>query len=221
MVMRLQRLPRRFYMRPTLTVARDLLGSFLCRRFGRKLLIARIVEVEAYLGSRDPASHAYRGETRRNEVMFREGGHLYVYFTYGMHYCSNVVTERQGKGMAVLLRAAEPIEGLERMMNNRYGSSRQRRSVSGDRLLLDLCRGPARLCEAFGIGRESNGVDLCGNDIWIATEPGPKRLPRIRRSPRIGISQGAHHRWRFFLEGARYVSHQKAGHGTRKIRSQL
>jgi DNA-3-methyladenine glycosylase len=108
-------LPRSFYIRPTITVAKDLLGKYLVRRIQKKLLVGRIVEVEAYLGEKDPASHAYRGKTKRNEVMFEEGGHLYVYFTYGMHFCCNVVTEEAGKGRAVLLRAVEPIVGVEEM----------------------------------------------------------------------------------------------------------
>lgn len=97
-------LPRSFYLRPTLRIAKDLLGKYLIRKSGKRLLIGKIVEVEAYLGKRDPASHAFRGKTKRNEVMFREGGHLYVYFTYGMHFCANVVTQPEGIGEAVLLR---------------------------------------------------------------------------------------------------------------------
>ncbi|MEW6510374.1 MAG: DNA-3-methyladenine glycosylase [Bacteroidota bacterium] len=196
----MRKLPRSFYLRPTLTVARELLGTLLVRRSGRRILVGRIVEVEAYLGERDPASHAYRGVTRRNAVMFGPGGHLYVYFTYGMHFCCNVVTERAGKGRAVLLRAVEPVGGLDAMMRNRRHG--RRRTLT----LLDLCSGPARLCEAFGIGRRENGADLCGTTLWIAEDAKSKRPGTIARSPRIGITNGKEHRWRFYIRGSKFVS---------------
>src|SRR5258706_407592 len=107
--MNLKKLPRSFYLCPTLTVATELLGKYLVRKLRTDTLVGKIVEVEAYLGEKDPASHAYRGKTKRNEVMFRKGGHLYVYFTYGMHFCANIVTEDEGIGHAVLIRAVEPI----------------------------------------------------------------------------------------------------------------
>ena len=187
-------LPRAFYLRPTLTVARDLPGTYLVRRSGKRLLIVRIVEVEAYLGARDPASHAFRGRTARNDVMFWKGGHLYVYFTYGMHYCCNVVTEKEGRGMAVLIRAGEPVAGLTAMM--------RRRKTSDPAL---LCSGPARLCQALGIGRRENGTDLCGDEIWIAGDP-RRGGPRLGRSTRIGIREGREHRWRFYIRGNPHVS---------------
>ncbi len=190
-----EKLPRSFYLRPTLTVAKDLLGKLLVRKLGKKTLAGRIVEVEAYLGEIDPASHAYRGKTKRNEVMFLEGGHLYVYFTYGMHFCSNVVTERRGKGRAILLRALEPLRGMSTMVKNRGG-------VEDD---TKLTSGPARLCQALAIGRKENGIDLTGSEIYIGR--GAKiASSRIGRTRRIGIRKGAEKPWRFHVKGSRFVS---------------
>ena len=161
-------------------------------------MICRIVEVEAYLGEKDPASHAYRGKTRRNEVMFLQGGHLYVYFTYGMHYCANVVTEEEGIGHAVLLRAVEPIEGIEAMMRNR------KREVSGEDSPA-LSNGPAKLCQALAIGREQNGTDLAGDTIFL-TEGIDVARKSIRTSGRIGVSKGVRHPWRFYIHNNPWVS---------------
>jgi DNA-3-methyladenine glycosylase len=157
-------------------------------------LAARIVETEAYEPD-DPASHAFRGETARNSVMFGEPGHLYVYFTYGMHFCMNAVTGRAGEGMAVLLRAAEPIDGVDEM--------RRRRGRLRDR---ELCSGPAKLCQAFGIDRSFDGADLVrGNDLWIADgTPVPSSL--IVVGTRVGIRKGLEHPWRFSVDGDPYVS---------------
>jgi len=171
---------------------------YLVRRVGRRELIGRIVEVEAYLGKRDEASHAYRGRTKRNEVMFWNGGHLYVYFTYGMHFCANVVTRPEGIGEAVLLRAVEPIKGLAAMKRNRGSLGRQPAS----RLLTG---GPARFCQAFGIARKENGTDLLGGKIYIIRGPGV-RQSQIVRSTRIGIRNGMEKRWRFFLKKNPFVS---------------
>ena len=186
-------------MQPTLKVAKELLGMFLVRTVRGEKLIGRIVEVEAYLGSKDPASHAYRGRTKRNEVMFWKGGHLYVYFTYGMHYCSNVVTRPEGIAHAVLLRAVEPVAGVEVMGQNR------KRPI-GETDLTDLCSGPARLCQALGMARDQNGTDLCGNEIWIGRDMQSKRKPAVARSSRVGITDGREHRWRFYIKGSRFVS---------------
>ncbi len=200
-------LPRAFYIRPTMKVAPDLLGKLLLRRMGKQTLVARIVEVEAYLGERDPASHAYRGKTPRNSVMFMEGGHLYVYFTYGMHFCCNVVTEREGLGRAILLRAVEPVLGFATMASRRAidldgwmgGEAPIPRRVAG------LTNGPAKLCQAMGIQRRENGVDLCTGPIWISDGRKPRKQD-IAQSTRIGIRVGVEHRWRFSIRGNPFVS---------------
>ncbi len=193
------KLPRSFYLKPTLTVARGLLGKCLVKRSGRNVLAGRIVEVEAYLGEKDPASHAYRGKSRRNEVMFRAGGHLYVYFTYGMHYCCNVVTEQEGMGRAVLIRAVEPLAGMVKMKRNRkYEPGKMKEH--------NLTNGPAKLCEAFGITAADNGTDLLGEQLFISEEPALTGTMRISATPRIGISVGTEHRWRFTIRGNPWVS---------------
>jgi DNA-3-methyladenine glycosylase len=197
--MHLRKLPRSFYLQPTQKVARELLGLFLVRRIGKTTVIGRIVEVEAYLGSKDPASHAFRGRTERNDVMFWTGGHLYVYFTYGMHYCCNVVTESEGTGHAVLLRAVEPMAGVELMKRNR---KRPQQEINTS----VLCSGPARLCQAFGIGRKENGIDLCGDRIWIARDIRSTRPQKVSCSTRVGIADGKHHKWRYFLKNSPYIS---------------
>jgi DNA-3-methyladenine glycosylase len=189
------RLSRRFFARPSTVVAREVLGRVLVRSGGRGArLAARIVETEAYEET-DPASHSYRGRTARNEVMFGPAGHLYVYFTYGMHFCMNLVTARAGRGSAVLLRAAEPLEGLRSMEG--------RRGTADPRL---LCAGPARLCQAFGIDRRWNGTDLVeGDALWI--ERG-RRVPddRVLIGPRVGISSATEQPWRFSVFADPYVS---------------
>jgi DNA-3-methyladenine glycosylase len=182
-------LPRRFYARPATIVAPELLGRILVRALptGERLR-ARIVETEAYEQD-DPASHAFRGLTTRNGVMFGPAGHLYVYFTYGMHHCMNVVTGREGEGTAVLLRAAQPIDGLEVM----------RRARGTDRIR-DLCRGPARLAQALGVDRALDGSDLvAGDDVWIERGSGPGGL-EVRSGTRIGIRTGVDTPWRFWLD---------------------
>lgn len=201
--LRFRKLPRSFYLRPTLDVARDLPGKYFIHKTGGKLIVGRIVEVEAYREN-DPASHSYRGMTERNKVMFEEGGHLYVYFTYGMHYCANVVTGRKGRGEAVLIRAVEPVEGIDVMAKNRGILSR-----SSPFPAPQLTNGPAKVCEAFGITRKHNGIDLCGNEMYIAAGPSfPSRNSRftICPSPRIGIRDAREKKWRFFIRGNRWVS---------------
>jgi DNA-3-methyladenine glycosylase len=192
-----QALSRRFYARPSPVVARELLGRLLVRRVGGELLVARIVETEAYQQD-DPASHSFRGPTARNEVMFGPAGFLYVYFTYGMHFCMNVVTGRPGEGSAVLLRAAEPLKGLDAMA--------KRRGVSAPRL---LCSGPARLTQAFGVAREQNGIDVvAGGELWLGGGREPDRA--VRTGPRVGIRQAAEVPWRFWIDGSPFVSRARS-----------
>jgi DNA-3-methyladenine glycosylase len=191
------RLPRAFFARPSTEVAPELLGRFLVRRLpdGTRLR-GRLVEVEAY-GPNDPASHAFGGPTPRNLVMFGPPGRLYVYFTYGMHFCANVVTGRDGEGSAVLLRAIEPLEGLESMAAHR--------NCSEPRL---LCSGPGRLTQALAIGRAENGADLVrGSEVFLtAGEPIRRRV--VARTTRVGVGTGpgARPRWRYLERGNAFVS---------------
>ena len=190
----LRPLPRSFYTRPATVVARDLLGRLLVRPLPEGTLVGRIVEAEAYQED-DPASHSFRGLTPRTEVMFGPPGHLYVYFTYGMHFCMNVVTGRNGEGSAVLLRAVEPVEGIELM--------RRHRAARDDRL---LCSGPGRLTQAFRIGRAQNGIDLVsGDEMFIATGK-PVLRSLVGEGPRIGIRSAMDRPWRLYEVGNPHVS---------------
>jgi DNA-3-methyladenine glycosylase len=185
------RLPRAFFARGTLTVARALLGCYLVHDAAPGRTAGRIVEVEAYLGPRDPASHAYR-RTARSEVMWGRPGTAYVYFSYGAHACLNVVTEPEGRAGAVLLRALEPVEGLALM--------RRRRGTDDVRL---LASGPGRLTQALGVTLRLNGSDLVTGPLYLARGPVPAA---IARTPRIGISAAADRPWRFVVRGSPALS---------------
>ena len=202
---KLQPVPRRFYHRDPKLVAPRLLGKILIRREERKLLAGRIVEVEAYLGQSDPASHAFRGPTDRNRVMFGAPGFAYVYFTYGMHYCVNVTCLREGTAGAVLIRAIEPLAGIEQMALNRdLNLSLETDNV---RMLRALTSGPARLCEALNITRTGHdGKDLTSlaSDLWIASDRA--RIGEIACGPRVGITQAADWPMRFYIVGNPFVS---------------
>jgi DNA-3-methyladenine glycosylase len=178
--------------RPPLVVAPWLLNKVL-RRGGRA---GRIVEVEAYHGADDPASHAFRGRTPRTEVMFGPAGFLYVYFTYGMHWCANVVCGPEGEAAAVLIRALEPLRGLDEMRAARRAARRD----------ADLCNGPAKLCQALGITGAENGTDLLRGDGVRLIDDGtpPPRGPG--RGTRIGITTATEREWRFWVPGSPSVS---------------
>jgi DNA-3-methyladenine glycosylase len=175
--------------RPVLEVAPLLLGAVL--RHGD--VACRLTEVEAYDGSHDPGSHAYRGPTPRNSVMFGPAGHLYVYFTYGMHWCANVVCGPEGSASAVLLRAGEIVDGIDR--------ARERRTTA--RVDRDLARGPARLCQALAVGRDQNGHDLTTAPLTLAPGPPPSE---VRTGPRVGLREAADRPWRFWLPDEPTVS---------------
>jgi DNA-3-methyladenine glycosylase len=194
----MERLARTFYARDTVQVARGLLGRRLVRRLEGERLSGRIVETEAYVGEADAASHASRGQTARNAVMFGPAGHAYVYFIYGMHYCFNVVTEREGFGAAVLIRALEPLEGIDAMRRHRHGRDG-----------VELTNGPAKLCYALAIDRDLNGADLVqGDALWIESgEPLPQE--DVASGPRVGVrgdKRALTVPWRFWVKDHPYVS---------------
>jgi DNA-3-methyladenine glycosylase len=213
-------LPRRFYATDPVSLARALLGQRLVRRLdGGARLAGLIVETEAYLGIEDMAAHTYGGRrTARNEAMYMAPSTAYVYFTYGMHHCLNVVAGKEGEPVAVLLRALEPAEGLDRMREFRQPRAKARKPAklpsSPPHLLtsssLNLCRGPARLCQALAIDKSLNAIDLTRDSrLWI--ERASPTLPdnRIGSSPRIGVDYAGH--WaekplRFFILGSRHLS---------------
>jgi len=177
---------RSFYDRPTLDVARDLLGKHLCF-FG---LAGEIIETEAYIAENDPASHAYRGKTKRTEPMFGAPGHAYVYFVYGMYFCLNIVTESKGRAAAVLIRAIRPLKGLETMRKNRGANVPY----------VNLTNGPAKVCQAFGITKKQNGLDLCLGKEFYLEDGADYEDSEILITPRIGIRVGTELPWRFLLK---------------------
>jgi DNA-3-methyladenine glycosylase len=180
-------LPRRFYNRPTLDVARDLIGKVLVHETRRGRASGVIVEVEAYIGESDPACHAAPGPTARNAPLYGPPGIAYVYLNYGIHYLVNAVTEAEGWPAAVLIRALEPKDGIPLM--------RRRRGAQGsERAVHDLCRGPGNLTKALGIDGKQNRLDLTGSALRIEDQHGPKRP--VAWSRRIGITVGVEQEWR-------------------------
>lgn len=181
---KMKKLNRNFYNRNTILVAKDLLGKVLVHQMEGKKIKGKIVEVEAYMGIKDKAAHSYGGKrTPRVEVMYGKPGFAYVYFIYGMYYCFNVVTQKEGVPEAVLVRALEPIEGLEYMIYNRYKKNYEELTKYQ---LKNLVNGPGKLCNAMAIDRTLNKEDLCGNKIYI--EEGKENKFDIKEDKRIGIN---------------------------------
>jgi DNA-3-methyladenine glycosylase len=197
-------LPREFYDRDPRRVCRELLGKVLVRTERRKYLTARIVEVEAYLGKNDGASHSFIGRTARNAVLFGPPGHAYVYFIYGTHYCLNVSCLPDGVAGGILFRAVEPLVGIDAMAKARG------LALNGTRDLRNLTSGPGRMAEAFGITRErDNGKDLTSakSDLFIADDA--YRVKKVLATPRIGITKAAERPWRYVIAGNPFVSGPK------------
>lgn len=178
---------------PAEQVAPRLLGSLLVRELHGRQLVGRIVETEAY-DQTDAASHSYHGRTPRTDVMFGPAGHLYVYFTYGMHHCMNIVCGAQGQGAAVLIRAVEPLEGESCMIENRGGKTG-----------VLVTNGPAKICQAFAINKQWNGHDLRTAPLQLRLQP-TLSLAEIVQTTRIGIRQAADVPWRFYIRDSVYVS---------------
>jgi len=192
----MERLGRSFFSRYTPEVAQDLLGCLLVRRAGRRTLSGKIVEVEAYRGSDDPASHSYRGATRRSSIMFGEAGHVYVFFSYGFHWCLNFTTEAKGQPGAVLIRALEPVEGIEEMAKSRGVTEVGR-----------LANGPGKLTKALSIDGGFNGEDVVrSRRLYVLGREEP--VP-VKASARIGTSRGRQQQLRFFVEGNPFVTKRR------------
>jgi len=194
------KLTQLFYRRDVLNVARDLVGKIIVKKVENKLYSAKIVEVEAYRGIDDMSAHSYIGITERNKVMFEPGGLLYVYFTYGMYYCCNVVTGLEGEGDAVLIRAAEPLKGLQYFSSNRFG-----KTDYSEKDKINMLNGPGKFCMAFGINKNDNGTNLTGNQIYILDS---EKIEDefITVNTRIGIKKSKELKWRFYLKNNQYVS---------------
>lgn len=219
--------PREFFDRPSTVVAPLLLGCVLVHEVPEGTVAVELTEVEAYTGSTDPASHAFRGKTARNAVMFGGPGYAYVYFTYGMHFCVNLVCQPAGEASAVLLRAGRVVEGEDLAAMRRAGRSGPKPDAKGAGLgtaavrpatlargAAQLASGPARLCQALAIDRAQNGADVCapGGALRICAGSDSAGLPpeRISAGPRVGVSTGAETPWRFWIAGDQSVSPYRA-----------
>jgi DNA-3-methyladenine glycosylase len=193
------RLKRDFFQQNTIAVAKQLRGKFIVRKIGKQTLVGKIVETEAYRGFHDLASHAHKGKTARNAVMFDEGGYSYIYLVYGMYHCFNIITEKKDYPAAVLIRAVEPIEGLALMKKNRKTDE-----------LKNLCSGPAKFCQAFALTKKQSGIDLSkSKEIWLEDRGNKIKNSEIVKTKRVGIDYSGHCRewpWRFYLKDNKLIS---------------
>jgi len=187
-----------FFKRPTLDVARKLLGKYLVVKKGKNMLSGKIVETEAYIGEDDLACHASKGRTQRSETLYKKAGTVYVYLIYGMYSCFNIVTEKEEFPSAVLVRAVEPIEGVKVM--------KQKRKTD---ILHNLTSGPGKLCKAFDIDREMNGMSVFGKDIWIEDRGDVVKNTDVKKAKRIGVEYAGkcrNHLWRFYMKQNDFIS---------------
>jgi len=191
-------LQRNFFLGDTLKIARDLLGKIIIKHDGKNILKGKIVETEAYIGDHDPACHAFQKFTDRSSVLFEKGGTIYVYFVYGNYFCFNIVTGKEGTGDAVLIRAVEPLDGLEIMKIRRPKAKN----------IVDLTNGPSKFCMAFGIDGKYNRNDITGKDICISSHAEKEKF-EIAASKRIGLNVGVDFPYRFFIKNNKFVTKHK------------
>lgn len=197
-----EKLKKVFYKRDVLIVAKELLGKIFVfdnKRLGIKLS-AKIVEVEAYDGNIDEAAHTFIGKTERNKIMFEEGGFLYVYFTYGKHFCANIVTGEKNHGTAILLRAMEPIDGIEILSKNRFAKNNLSETEK-----IKLLNGPGKICNAFNITKDQYGIDLTKDEIYLLNSEKISES-QIVTTKRIGIKKSKDLMWRFYIKDNKYIS---------------
>lgn len=191
--MQSKKLKRKFFAQSTLQVAQELLGKYLVLKQNGTLLSGKIVETEAYIGKDDPASHAFGRITPRNRIMYGPPGYAYIYFIYGNHYCLNFVTEKEGFPAAVLIRALEPSGGIEKMSENRNSATAE-----------NLTNGPGKLCQALGIDKKFNGLDVTSGSLFV--EDRNEEVFQIKNSTRIGVREGSDKKWRFYVAKNSFVS---------------
>ncbi|MBU1146249.1 DNA-3-methyladenine glycosylase [Patescibacteria group bacterium] len=195
----MRKIKKNFYNRNTIKVAQEILGKFLVRKIGKKIIAGKIVETEAYVGPSDLASHASRGKTARTEPMFGPPGHAYVYLVYGLNYCFNIVTEKENYPAAVLIRAIEPTDGIDLIKKFR----------KNQKIIFNLTNGPGKLCQALKIDKSLNNSDISKNILWVEDRGLKIKPSEIVAAKRIGVDYAGQYKnkpWRFYLRGNPFVS---------------